>query len=141
MSYPVWPTDLPRPERDSYQLQPQDARRKRSFETGPPGYRRRFSAVAKMINLSLILSAHHRAVFDAFYEADCAQGASLFWLPDPTRDGWPLLATDGTPLLGPGGVPLRLASRWLVAWGDAPPIETCVEQVKFRKAFQVVVMP
>lgn len=141
MSYPVWPTDLPRPERDSYQLQPQDARRKRSFETGPPGYRRRFSAVAKLVSLSLILSAHHRALFDAFYEADCAQGASLFWMPDPTRAGWPLLATDGTPLLGPGGVPLLIASRWLCAWGDAPPIETSVEQVKWRKQFQVVVMP
>ncbi len=49
MSYPVWPSDLPRPERSSYQLQPQDARRKRGFESGPPGYRRRFSAVAQMV--------------------------------------------------------------------------------------------
>lgn len=140
MSYPVWPSDLPRPERSSYQLQPQDARRKRGFESGPPGYRRRFSAVAKMVNLSLILSAHHRAVFDAFYEVACAQGASLFWMPDPTRDGWPLLATDGTPLLGPGGVPLLTSARWLCAWGDTPPIET-LQGLEFRKQFQVVVMP
>lgn len=140
MSYPVWPSDLPRPERSSYQLQPQDARRKRGFESGPPGYRRRFSAVAQMVTLSVILTAHQRSLFDAFYTDACAQGASLFWMPDPTRDGWPLLATDGTPLLGPGGAPLLTSARWLCAWGDAPPIET-LQGIEFRKQFQVVVMP
>lgn len=140
MSYPVWPSDLPRPERSSYQLQPQDARRKRGFESGPPGYRRRFSAVAQMVTLSLVLSFRQRAVFDAFYSDACAQGASLFWMPDPTRDAWPLLATDGTPLLGPGGVPLLTSARWLCAWGDTPPIET-LQGLEFRKQISVVVMP
>lgn len=78
MSYPSWPSDLPRPERSSYQLQPQDARRKRGFESGPPGYRRRFSAVAQMVTMSVILTAHQRSLFDAFYTDACAQGASLF---------------------------------------------------------------
>lgn len=140
MSYPVWPSDLPRPERSSYQLQPQDARRKRGFENGPPGYRRRFSAVAQMVTLSVILTANQRAAFDNFYADDCAQGASLFWLPDGTRDGWALLTHDGQPLLTHDGTPILLASRWLCAWGDAPPIET-LQGIEFRKQFSVVVMP
>lgn len=61
-------------------------------------------------------------------------------MPDPTRHGWPLLATDGTPLLGPGGAPLLTSARWLCAWGDAPPIET-LQGIEFRKQFGVVVMP
>lgn len=140
MSYPVWPSDLPRPERSSFQLQPQEARRKRGFEAGPPGYRRRFSAVGRMVTLSVILSAHQRALFDQFYSDDCAAGAALFWMPDPTRDGWPLHAIDGAPLLGAGDTALLIAARWLCAWGDTQPIET-VQGIEFRKQFQIVVMP
>lgn len=140
MSYPVWPSEMPRPERSSYQMQLQEARRKRGFENGPPGYRRRFSAVAQMVTMSVILSANQRAIFDNFYVDDCSQGASLFWMPDPTRDGWPLLASDGTPLLGPGGVPLLTSGQWLCAWGEPPPIET-LQGIEFRKQFQIVVMP
>jgi len=140
MSYPTWPATLPRPERSSYQLQPQDGRRKRGFEAGPPGYRRRFSSVAQMVTMSVILSAYQRTVFDEFYSVTCAEGSSLFWLPDPTRDGWPLLEANGTPILGAGGVPLLTSASWLCAWGDQPPIET-LQGIEFRKQIQIVVMP
>lgn len=140
MSYPEWPTVLPRPERNSYQQQRQDSRRKRGFESGPPGYRRRFSAVSRMVTLSIILTAHQRAVFDQFYSFSCADGASLFWMPDPTRDGWPLLGSDGTPLTDLAGAPLLVAARWLCSWGDQPPIET-VQGIEFRIQFQIMVMP
>lgn len=141
MSYPIWPSGLDSIERDSYQAQPQDARRKRGFENGPPGYRRRFSAVARMVSMSLVTGAEGRARFHGFHDDDCAQGASLFWMPDPTRNGWPLLASDGTPLLAVAGQPLLVAAQWLCAWGDQPPVETMTEQVKFRISFNVVVMP
>ena len=140
MSYPDWPDTLPRPERSSYQLQPQDARRKRGFESGPPGYRRRFSAVSKLVSLSFVLDARQRMAFDDFYHLACHEGASLFWMPDPTRDRWPLLATDGSILTDDAGTPLLRTARWLCAWGDQPPIET-VQGVEFRKQIQIVVMP
>lgn len=140
MSYPEWPADLPKPERDSYQLQPQDARRKRGFENGPPGYRRRFSAVARMVSLSCILSDHQRTLFDDFYHDDCVEGSTLFWMPDPTRDGWPLLDASGVQLTDELGTPLLIAARWLCSWGDQTPIET-IQGIEFRKQFQVVVMP
>lgn len=136
----TWPSTLPRPERPTFQLQAQDARRKRSFENGPPGYRRRYSAVAQMVSLSFILSASQRAVFDDFYHIDCAGGAELFLMPDPTREGWPLLEADGGHLTDEAGNPLLVAALWLCAWGDTPPVES-VQGIEFKKTIQIVVMP
>jgi hypothetical protein len=140
MTYPVWPDDLRRFEREGWQIQPQNARQRRQSDAGPPGWRRRFSAVARTVSLSLILTRNEKAVFDRFYSKDCAEGARLFWMPDMSTDGWPLLDSAGVPLLS-NGVPILLSARWLCSFGEEPPVETIVEQVKFRKIFTVVVMP
>lgn len=137
----TWPDTLPRPERKTWNLQPQDARRKRQHETGPPGYRRRFSSVAEFVTLSVVLTRAEKAVFDQFYRLECAQGAHLFWMPDPTTDGWALLDGDGQPLLVDDSTPLLISATWLCAWGDEPPQESIAGQVEFRKTFSVVVMP
>ncbi len=136
----IWPADLPRPERPTWQLTPQDARRKTQSEAGPPRYRRRFSSAAKMVTLSVILSRNGKAIFDRFFHEDCSEGARLFYMPDPTTEGWPLLAADGTPLLTSGGAPILMGGRWLCAWGDQMPAET-VQGVEFKKTFSIVVMP
>lgn len=136
-----WPSELPRPERESWQLVPQEARRKRQADAGPPAYRRRFSSVPKLVTMSVILTRNQKAVFDRFFHDDCAEGAELFYIPDPTTDGWALLASNGLPLLTGAGQPLLLAKRWLVAWGDQLPTETVVRQVQFQKTFSLVVMP
>lgn len=133
-------SELPPPERDSWQLTPQEARRKRQNEAGPPSYRRRFSSAARLVSLSVILTRDQKAVFDLFYHDTCAEGSLLFWMPDPTTDGWQLLSSTGVPLLS-GDVPLLLSERWLCAWGDDQPVEAVVRQVKFQKTFSVVVMP
>jgi hypothetical protein len=135
-----WPATLPRPERATWQARPQEARRRRQGDTGPPAYRRRFSAVPQVVSLSLILSRADRQIFDTFFAVDCARGAHLFRMPDPTTDGWPALAEDGTPILTGSGAPLLLSSVWLCAWGDEPPVET-LEGLEFRKSFNVVVIP
>lgn len=137
----TWPTELPRPERQSWQVQPQDARRHRQSDAGAPAYRRRFSSPARTVSLSLILSRGQKGVFDRFFHEDCAEGARLFRMPDPTTDGWRMHTADGAPLLTGDGRPLLLAAQWLCAWGDRPPVETVFGQVEFRKAFNVVVIP
>lgn len=136
-----WPAELPRPERPSWQLTSQDARRKTQSDAGPARYRRRFSAAAKLVTLSVILTRDQRAVFDRFFHDDCAQGARLFYMPDPTTEGWALLSSDGTPLLSGSGAPLLLAGRWLCAWGDQIPVETLHGQVEFKKTFSLMVLP
>lgn len=136
----TWPDTLPRPERSSWQVQPQDARRKRQADTGPAGYRRRWSSATKIVTLSVLLSRSERAVFDQFFHRDCAEGAHMFWMPDPTTDRWPLLTTEGAPLMIDAETPLLIAATWLCLWGDQLPAETLVGR-EFRKTFNVVVMP
>lgn len=136
----TWPTVLPRPERTTWQLTPQDARRKTQSEAGPVRYRRRFSSVSRLVTLSLILSRDQKAVFDRFFHEDCAEGARLFYMPDPTTDGWPLLMADGTPLLASNDQPILLGARWLCSWGDQLPTET-IQGLEFKMSFSIVVLP
>lgn len=136
----TWPETLPPPERDTWQGQSQDARRKRQSETGPPAYRRRFSSVARMVSLSVVLTRDEKAVFERFFHVDCAEGTRLFRMPDPTTDGWAMLGSDGSELLTGAGEPLELGAMWLCAWGDTVPTETLVG-LEFRQSFSVVVLP
>lgn len=141
MTHPVWPEALNRWERESWQGQRQEARQRRQSDAGPPGWRRRFSAVARSYSLSVVLTRDERAVFDTFYAVTCAEGSRLFWMPDPATDGWPMLTHNGAPVLTRAGEPVLMSARWLCSFGDQPPVETIIEQVKFRKSFTVVVMP
>ena len=135
----VWPSDLPRPERNSWQLQPQEARRKTQSDMGAPRYRRRFSSVPKLVTLSVMLDRNQRAIFDNFYADDCAEGSRRFWMPDPSTEGWPLFASTGQPLLTHDGRPILMGGRWLCAWGDQLPAESVIG-IEFRKSFSIVVL-
>lgn len=134
-----WPAELPRPERQTWQLQRPDARRKSQSDAGPPRYRRRFSSVPQMVTLSVLLSRQERQVFDTFFVAT-GYGSELFRMPDPTTDGWRMLASDGLPILTGDGAPVLLAATWLCSFGDSPPSEGIVGR-EFRKTFSVVVIP
>ncbi|KMK68586.1 hypothetical protein [Puniceibacterium sp. IMCC21224] len=140
MTYAVWPEELPRPERNSWKLSWQEARLKTQNETGPPSYRRRFSNPARSIALSLILTRQERAVFDNFFEVTTGHGSLLFYMPDPTTEGWGLATGDGAPLLTDGDVPIVLAARWLCSFGDTIPAQA-VQGIEFRMTFSLWVLP
>lgn len=140
MSYPSWPSQLPRPERSSWQSMPQEARLQRQSDAGPPSWRRRFSSWSETKTLSVVLTRSEKGIFDTFYRETVSAGARLFWMPDPTTDGWPLLTDDGQPIYLPDGQPLLAAAQWLCSFGDQLPTETLVG-LEFRKTFNVVVMP
>ncbi|RUS64867.1 hypothetical protein EGN72_02430 [Pseudorhodobacter sp. E13] len=135
-----WPSSLPRPERQTWQRSLQDGRRKTQGDAGPARYGRKLSRVAQTVTMSMLLTRDLRAVFDRFYEVDCAGGTRLFNMPDPTTDGWPLLGSDGLPLLAADGQPLLLSKLWLCSWGDTPPSETLVG-IECRKTFSLQVLP
>ena len=136
----VWPSELPRPERNSWQNQSQEARRMTQSDIGPPRYRRRFSGVPKLVTMTVMLDRNQRAIFDNFYKHDCAWGSHRFWMPDPTTEGWPLFTASGQQLFTHDGRPILMGGRWLCAWGDQPPAETVIG-LEFRKSFPVVVLP
>lgn len=137
----TWPDTLPKPTRNSWQVQLMDARRKTQPDQGPPSYRRKFSSVPKMVSLSVVLDRSQRAIFDHFYEQECGHGVHLFEMIDPSTDGWKLLTTDGQQLLTSDGTPISLTSTWLCRFGEPVPVETIHSQVRFTKAFNIVVMP
>ncbi|MBD3786827.1 MAG: hypothetical protein IE922_07620 [Sphingomonadales bacterium] len=140
MSYSEWPVELPKPERATWQRQRQDGRWRRQGDAGPPMFRRRISAVANLVSLSVVLDRNGKAVFDTFFDETTQGGSTLFWMPDPTTDGWPLLASDGSQLLTAEGAPLLLSARWLCSFGAEMPTETVIGK-EFRISFSVVVMP
>lgn len=140
MTVPVWPTQLPRPTRRGYGAAPQDPRMRRNAETGPPGFRRRFSSHARLVNLSVIVSRFEKGIFDTFWLEETDRGSVPFWMPDPVSDGWGLLTEDGTPLTTEDGTPLLIAANWLCLLTEQPS-ETVYAQVDFEIAFQVAVMP
>lgn len=145
MTIAIWPASLPKPERSTWQATSQDVRRERQAETGPtmPG-RPRFSNAAKLVSLSILVSRDLKAVFDNFHEFDTRKGTRLFWMPDPTTDGWGLFDSNGQPLLISGGAddgkPILLAARWLCSFGKTMPSEAVVGG-EFRISFSVMVMP
>lgn len=140
----TWPADLPKPERNTWNAQDQDARKARQSEKGPPSWSRSFSSAATRISMSMLLTRDQKAVFDNFWRVDTKRGVLVFRMPDPTTDGWPLLASDGQPLLisgGPNdGKPILMAAIWLCRFGEGVPVET-VQGVHVRKTFNIVAMP
>ncbi|WP_455270301.1 hypothetical protein [Rhizobium herbae] len=113
---------------------------KRRTDTGPNGYRGRFSSVAELVNLSILVSRNGKAIFDNFYRYDTKRGTKPFYMADPTTHGWALLTSSGAPLLTNTGAPILLAAQWLCLFGDQLPAEAIVG-VSFRISFSVVVMP
>ncbi|OJF92661.1 hypothetical protein AX761_20895 [Rhizobium sp. 58] len=140
MTYPAWPVALPRPERQSWQATPQDARRRRRSDAGPVSYRRAFSSASRMVSMSVVLLRWQKSIFETFYEETVSGGSRLFTMPDPTTDGWPMLDSNGVAILDGGGVPVLLSKSWLCTFGEPTPIETIVG-VRFRFSFAIEVMP
>lgn len=140
MSVAVWPSELPRPTRKGYSAADQDGRLQRNAETGPPGYRGRFSSVARMVSLSVIVSRSEKGVFDRFWSDSIQRGKRAFWMPDPVSDRWPLLAEDSRSLLAEDDTPLLVSAHWLCVMQE-PPQEQIYAQVHFEISFRVAVMP
>lgn len=140
MSVPIWPSELPRPTRSDFSATSQEARIAKQADTGPPGYRPRFSSVARPISLAVILSRSQKGRFDRFYIEEIKRGAAVFWMPDPVTDGWPMLTAQGEPVLTADGRPVLVAAQWLCLMGP-PPVETIYGQVEFKISFQVDVLP
>ena len=141
MSIPVWPSDLPRPLRSSWQRQMSDPRRKRVAENGPVRLARRYSAVATTLALSCRMSRVQRDIFWQFIEQTLAHGSRAFWMPDPATDGWPLITPSGEALQTPLGVRLVAARLWLCQIGDEMPVEGPIEGVHFTLSFTLQVLP
>ncbi|MBR9837024.1 MAG: hypothetical protein GYB50_03915 [Rhodobacteraceae bacterium] len=141
MTIPTFPGDLPRPLISGYGHQRYDARRSRSFDSGPPKFSRRYTAVPRAIEMSMRLQAWQVAVFDRFYIDQCADGSLPFYMTDYPRDGLLLLDENGIVLTDENDVPLLTTRVMLCLWGDTPPSFGEPMLARQNVSFSVVEMP
>ncbi|TCP88913.1 hypothetical protein C8J31_10282 [Rhizobium sp. PP-CC-2G-626] len=137
---PVWPAELPKPNRPEYSASINDPRQPKLADQGPPGWRRKTSAVARTVTLAIEVTRDEKAIFDDFHERVTSFGSLPFRMPDPVTDGWAMLTSDGAPMLTIDGQPMLMGAWWLCLFGEQPPRET-IGGVKFKIAFSVTVMP
>ncbi|MER9047586.1 hypothetical protein NKH89_09960 [Mesorhizobium sp. M0923] len=143
MSLVWYPAELPRPERGPFQYARGDGRTRRAEDAGPPNVRRRFSAVADMVNFSTVLTRAQLARFDRWFTEEIKQGTKPFLMPAPDTDGLPLLTDDGTPLTTEDGTPILIAETWLCLLGQQLPTRapSSPGSVQWRVTFEIAVMP
>lgn len=141
MTVPAWPSELPRPVRQTYSASWADGRQMRAADYGPPSARLRTSSAPQMATLSLKLTRAEKAMFDDFWQRELRRGSLPFTMPDPVTDGWELLSSDGAPVLDDDGEPILLAGTWTCLFAqDGLPQET-LQGLTFNINFSVVVMP
>jgi len=82
----TWPTTLPVPMLEGYELESGDPTARSDMESGPARVRRRFTAAPDEISLSVLLTEEQMNTFRDFWKNDWYQGAA--WVFFPVRDGW-----------------------------------------------------
>ena len=140
MTLPTYPTELPAPLADPYQVARGDGRILSRNDAGPPNIRSRYAEPVDAVQFSTFLDRSQLARFDRFYVEETKRGAKPFLIPDPGTDGWALLTDDGSPLLTDDGTPLLLAETWLVLFGQKLPVVTN-KATYWTVSFELTVLP
>lgn len=122
MTYPSWPTELPRLDLRGYGRAPVDNRRKKPTDVGPPEYRPRTTLMTDRMSIPIITDLACRQLLWRFWREELQEGASYFTLPDPVIDGKPLLDENFAPILNVDGTPV-LNSKILLCAMTEPPSE------------------
>lgn len=133
---PVWPVELPLPNRQGYNFGREEARLKTTMDAGPQRYKLMSSVVVDPVALAITVDRNGKAIFDEFYVEDTARGAKAFLMPDPTTDGWFMTDEASLLLLDENDVPLLFSETWLCTFGDTPPGEI-IAGTEFTISFTV----
>lgn len=142
MTLPRWPSDLPRPDRQGFQVSVPDGRLATRPEAGPPRVRRRFSAAATPMQMTIRVDADQRARFERFWGEDLSRGSLPFLMPDWRFDGHGLrTGTGGGGLVTAAGGRLIIAAWVLVMFAtDQAPAQT-PEGVGWRIVASFSILP
>ena len=117
----TWPSDLPRPLRETYADAYDDLRIKRRSDSGVRSYRKRVSISIKTLNVSIAVTEAKLGVFETFVEETLQGGVLPFWMADPVEDGQPILLVDGSPLLDTSNQPILATVNRLYTFGETLP--------------------
>lgn len=83
---PTWPASLPQSVLADVSRKRQSGMIRSQMDTGAAKQRKRFTAVVRQYQASMILTGAQLATFDSFYESDLGQGATSFTWIDPVTD-------------------------------------------------------
>ncbi len=134
-----WPSTLPNPTLGGFQHGRQNARQERTGETGPPRFRRKFTAVAEPVSMSMVLDTSQLWQLETFYIDTTQEGSLPFLMPDYLRDGKPIANEHGALLLD-GGLPLLLSVKKLCVFNDFLP-KSPVSNSRSRVSFSLWYLP
>ena len=82
----TWPTTLPRPLVAGYAIAPMDLTVRTDMEAGAARVRRRSAARNDQVSVTWIFTDTQMATFRAWFDGDCANGASWFTVDLNTGD-------------------------------------------------------
>lgn len=81
----TWPSTLPIPLLNGYELETADPTARTDMDSGAARVRRRNTGAPDGITLNLLLTDSEMVIFRAFWDTDWQQGAA--WVYFPVRDG------------------------------------------------------
>jgi len=135
-----WPSRLPGALRSDFGRSFIDTRVAKKAETGPPGYRKRYSLMAMRYQIAIAVTQDQLQVFDNFYINTLNNGSLPFTMDQPELIGAFLLDEDGDPVLDDDDQPILLDIEALFLFGDEPP-QTVPHGIGFKINFDLVKMP
>lgn len=118
-----WPDCLPLPTLGGMSQSRQNARLERTGETGPPRFRRKFSAVATGASMQVVADTSQTWQLEAFYRDALEEGSLPFLMPDPMQQGKPIANEDAVLLLDGDDSELLLTKMNLCSFGEPPAIQ------------------
>ncbi|MBN9235091.1 MULTISPECIES: hypothetical protein [Phyllobacteriaceae] len=139
MALPLYPSELPAPLRDTYQIGFGEGRFKSKNDAGPGNVRGRFSSTVHSVPFSTLLDTTQVGRFRYFYFEETKEGKLPFLIPDHSGDSYVWLDDDETSLLYEDGTPILMAETWLVLFDSLPTIKP--RDIYWTVSFTLVVMP
>ncbi len=86
MALPAWPGGLPQNQFKGVADERQKGAIRTAMDAGPAKIRRRFSAVVRAINTSLMMTGTQRQTLNTFFITTLAEGSTPFTWTDPVDD-------------------------------------------------------
>ncbi|WP_221235574.1 hypothetical protein [Sagittula marina] len=99
-------------------MSPQNARKERTGDTGPPRFRRKFSAVSEGLSMQCIMNLTQFHTFKYFYTETLQQGSLPFIMPDRVQTGAPVATEGGAILLTEDDFPIAVVRNRLCVFGE-----------------------
>ena len=119
MTYPTFPTTIPKPLQSGYSAQRASVKRAVQGDKGPPRGILQSRMAWTTHTISLRLTAQQHNDLERFFIEDLDEGSHYFWMRHPTKDGVPMTDENGALLLDELDQIILHEAVILAQWSDA----------------------